>query len=271
MLEPGALQPEDAATGVDHLESNSEASTGTVTAPLTLEQLGIFTALCMKYPLLKVDLVTHPELLQSLHQYATDQKAWHATVETKEISIREATEYWGSHGPLMLLLQVGFSSETVKPPSSSAPSNSSRFSHDDLHSYDLRNVDANKLLQVSPPMQTIDRVKLKSERGVDYRKLRALLRIKAWKAADLETVNILLQLAQQEGNGYVSAEEFMVYVAKSNKNLPNQDLQTIDQIWEKASNGRVRFLERSMSWMRLGMGLLQIKQSQSQSQSISFR
>ena len=120
-------------------------------------------------------------------------------------------------------------------------------------------------------MQTIDRVKLKSERGVDYRKLRALLRIKAWKAADLETVNILLQLAQQEGNGYVSAEEFMVYVAKSNKNLPNQDLQTIDQIWEKASNGRVRFLERSMSWMRLGMGLLQIKQSQSQSQSISFR
>jgi len=232
--ESGTEQTNDSASGESNLETNGEATTGTVIAPLTLEQLGKFTALCMKYPLLQVDLADNPKLLQSLHRYATERDAWDNTAEAEdnqeESSIRKTTHYWGSYGPLVTLLQVGYDSQPDRTPSTHTPSDNDRPPHYDLHSYDLGNVDVNKLLQVSPPVQPIDRVELNSERGVDYRRLRALLRAKQWKAADQETRNVMSKAAQQEERGYLdipSIEQF-----------PCWDLQTIDQLWVTASDGR---------------------------------
>jgi hypothetical protein len=66
---------------------------------------------------------------------------------------------------------------------------------------------------------------LSSEKGVDYRKLRNLLRAGKWEAADRETERCMFQAVELKGNDRMPKEELLSF--------PCTDLRTIDALWVK--------------------------------------
>jgi hypothetical protein len=76
-------------------------------------------------------------------------------------------------------------------------------------------------------------VELKSEKGVDYTKLRDLLATGKWKEADKETALLMLKAANRFSEGYLMDSDI--------DNFPCDDLRTIDQLWVKYSNGKFGF------------------------------
>ncbi len=91
---------------------------------LTFEQLGKFTAISLKWPLLLSDLENDKKILAKLEEFALDEE------KTKEYE--ESLRYWGSHIKLKALMAYG---------------------HDKLAAnskFSLAEVNVDKLLQVSP-------------------------------------------------------------------------------------------------------------------------
>jgi uncharacterized caspase-like protein len=92
-----------------------------------------------------------------------------------------------------------------------------------------------------PQTETDD---LRSERGVDYTKLRDLLASGQWKEADQETLAVMLKAANREQEGYLQIESI--------EKFPCTDLLTIDQLWVKYSNGRFGFSVQKRIWESVG-------------------
>lgn len=88
-----------------------------------------------------------------------------------------------------------------------------------------------KLLKVIP---------LGSERGVDYRKLRYLLANSQWFQAEVETRQVMLQVAARENVGSLYITDLETF--------PCCDLRTIDQLWVKYSYGRFGFSVQKRTW-----------------------
>jgi hypothetical protein len=86
-------------------------------------------------------------------------------------------------------------------------------------------------------------VPLVSAKGVDYRKLRDLLRAKKWKDADYETNRVMLKAA----GGASGWLDF-----KQTKNFSCTDLGTIDKLWVKYSNGKYGFSVQKQIYQSLG-------------------
>ena len=76
-------------------------------------------------------------------------------------------------------------------------------------------------------------VELKSDAGMDYSKLRDLLKAGKWKEADEETGRVMLEVAKREKEGWLDVNSI--------NNFPCADLRTIDQLWVKYSDGRFGF------------------------------
>lgn len=91
---------------------------------LTFEQLGKFTAISLKWPLLLSDLENDQQILAKLEEFALDEE------KTKEYE--ESIRYWGSHTKLKALMAYGHK----------------RFVTNSKLS--LAEVNVDKLLQVSP-------------------------------------------------------------------------------------------------------------------------
>ncbi|TRU27791.1 MAG: serine/threonine-protein kinase pkn1 [Microcystis aeruginosa Ma_MB_S_20031200_S102] len=91
---------------------------------LTFEQLGKFTAISLKWPLLLSDLENDKQILAELEKFALDEE------KTKEYE--ESIRYWGSHTKLKALMAYGHEKSAAN----------SKFS--------LAEVNVDKLLQVSP-------------------------------------------------------------------------------------------------------------------------
>ena len=70
---------------------------------------------------------------------------------------------------------------------------------------------------------------LSSEQGIDYRKLRDLLKAGKWKEADEETYQVMKQDLKDD------------WSEETSLNFPCQDLQTIDRLWVKYSDGKFGF------------------------------
>jgi uncharacterized caspase-like protein len=70
---------------------------------------------------------------------------------------------------------------------------------------------------------------LSSEKGVDYTKLRDLLKAGNWKEADYETYLVMIQAVGKKENDYFERDELL--------NFPCTDLRTVDHLWVKYSNG----------------------------------
>jgi uncharacterized caspase-like protein len=93
--------------------------------------------------------------------------------------------------------------------------------------------------------QTVpDEDDLSSERGVDYTKLRDLLKAGNWKEADYETYLVMIQAVGKEENDYFELDELL--------NFPCTDLRTIDRLWVKYSNGRFGFSVQKEIYLSCG-------------------
>jgi len=103
-------------------------------APLTLEQLGKFTAISLKWPLLITDLENYPNLLVRLEHYSRNhtRQSWQSEPlqPRKKLGLDYLIYYWSRRQKLReLLCYVG-----EKPP----------------ENYSFANLEVAKLLQVSP-------------------------------------------------------------------------------------------------------------------------
>lgn len=79
-----------------------------------------------------------------------------------------------------------------------------------------------------------NKVELKSERGIDYTKLRDLLEQQKWKEADEETGRVMREAAGvEEDLGWLDEESI--------NNFPCEDLCTIDSLWKCYSNEKFGF------------------------------
>ena len=191
---------------------------------LTLEQLGKFTAINVKWPRLLVDLDVDRKLLTNLQKRALNH-----TADFDFSKCNEITKYWGGKPKLLELLCY---------PERSQPSQSGTI--DIEEKYSLEKVDVDKLLQVSPGTQD----DLSSERGVDYTKLRDLLAARSWKEADYETYLVMLQAIGREEGDWLHPDELL--------NFPCTDLHTIDRLWVKYSNGRFGFSVQKKIYLDVG-------------------
>ena len=106
---------------------------------------------------------------------------------------------------------------------------------------------ATPLLQTQPePIESpvTSEVELKSERGVDYTKLRDLLTAGEWQKADEETAKVMLKAADREEEGWL-------YI-KDVENFPCEDLRTINQLWLHYSKGKFGFSVQKEIYESLG-------------------
>ncbi|WP_204152150.1 GUN4 domain-containing protein [Leptolyngbya sp. CCY15150] len=71
---------------------------------------------------------------------------------------------------------------------------------------------------------------LSSERGIDYTRLRDLLKSGNWKTADMETYKLMIQAVGKGTNEWFSEKDC--------DSFPCTDLLTIDKLWTKYSKGR---------------------------------
>ncbi len=78
-----------------------------------------------------------------------------------------------------------------------------------------------------------EKIELKSEKGIDYTKLRDLLAAGKWKEADQQTTNVMLKVMGKTTWWSVEISDI--------DNFPCDDLQTIDQLWVNYSNGKFGF------------------------------
>ncbi|MEH2452488.1 GUN4 domain-containing protein [Nostoc sp.] len=85
---------------------------------------------------------------------------------------------------------------------------------------------------------------LLSETGVDYRRLRDLLKAGQWKEADQETLTVMLKASDREHEGWLDSESI--------NNFPCTDLRTIDQLWVKYSDGHFGFSVQKRIWESVG-------------------
>jgi len=90
----------------------------------------------------------------------------------------------------------------------------------------------------------VDADDLISERGIDYTRLRDLLKGQQWREADEETRNVMLKYAGREQEGWLDSEHI--------QNFPCADLRTINALWVKYSNGRFGFSVQKQIWLECG-------------------
>ncbi|MBG1267898.1 caspase, EACC1-associated type, partial [Nostoc sp. WHI] len=80
--------------------------------------------------------------------------------------------------------------------------------------------------------------------GVDYTRLRDLLKAGKWKEADQETLAIMLKVANREKETWLDTD--------SMEKFPCNDLRTIDQLWVKYSSGRYGLSVQKKIWLEVG-------------------
>jgi hypothetical protein len=85
---------------------------------------------------------------------------------------------------------------------------------------------------------------LKSEKGIDYTRLRDLLAAKNWKEADEETYRVMLQAVGKKDGHWFTSDELL--------NFPCTDLRTIDRLWVKYSNGHFGFSVQKEIYLSVG-------------------
>jgi hypothetical protein len=94
---------------------------------------------------------------------------------------------------------------------------------------------------VKPTQQNND---LSSQKGIDYTRLRDLLKAGEWEEADKETLAVMLKTVDREQKPWLDPESI--------KKFPCADLRTIDQLWVKYSDGRFGFSVQKRIWESVG-------------------
>ncbi len=89
---------------------------------------------------------------------------------------------------------------------------------------------------------TVD--ELASKKGVDYTRLRNLLKDGKWKEADQETADRMCEVMRRKLEPGLRIEDI--------QNFPCIDLRTIDQLWVRHSNGKFGFSVQKEIWQECG-------------------
>jgi hypothetical protein len=97
---------------------------------------------------------------------------------------------------------------------------------------------------VPPTQHPVDAIVLKSEQGVDYGTLRDLLKAGKWRAADEETLRVMLKAANCESSGWLDLGDL--------EKFPCKDLKTLDLLWVTASNDHFGFSVQKKIWEECG-------------------
>ena len=87
-------------------------------------------------------------------------------------------------------------------------------------------------------------IELKSEKGVDYTKLRDFLAAGKWEDGDRETAERMLEVMEKNAWPDVEKEDLL--------NFPYTDLRTIDSLWLRSSNGKFGFSVQKKIWIEVG-------------------
>jgi uncharacterized caspase-like protein len=85
---------------------------------------------------------------------------------------------------------------------------------------------------------------LASEKGIDYTRLRNLLKTQDWKAADKETADRMCEAMGRQEQGWLREEDA--------QNFPRTDIHTIDQLWVRHSQGKFGFSVQKKIWQECG-------------------
>ena len=119
-------------------------------------------------------------------------------------------------------------------------------SYDQKHFLNIPGEVEKVLVEAERQRQKKNEVSLVSAKGVDYRKLRDLLKAKKWKEADVETRRVMLEVTRKlRGSlNFLHDEDI--------KNFSCQDLGTIDKLWVKYSNGKFGFSVQRQIYQSLG-------------------
>jgi serine/threonine protein kinase len=83
-----------------------------------------------------------------------------------------------------------------------------------------------------------------SEVGINYSNLEELLSNQLWRKADEETHKLMLKAVNKENTGHIEPSTMKIF--------PSRDLQTIDQLWVKYSNGKFGFSVQKRIYQSLG-------------------
>jgi hypothetical protein len=89
--------------------------------------------------------------------------------------------------------------------------------------------------------------KAASKWRINYSRLQRLLATKNWQAADVETRAILQRLAGSKGDLMFNSKSVL-------PRIPLQELQTLDNLWSKASGGRFGFTAQQRIWQQVARG-----------------
>ncbi|WP_346290923.1 caspase, EACC1-associated type [Sphaerothrix gracilis] len=95
--------------------------------------------------------------------------------------------------------------------------------------------------------QAPEEISLKSEKDIDYSKLRDLLKAQDWKAADQEAADQMLKAMGKDGWLDVEKDDLLAF--------PCQDLKTIDCLWTHYSKGKFGFSVQKKIYVDCGGNL----------------
>jgi len=87
---------------------------------------------------------------------------------------------------------------------------------------------------------------VKPNTGIDYTKLKGLLSGAKWQEANQETWNLMCQAAHKNIGSVLSAEDI--------KQIPCEDLQIINSLWQQYSQGRYGFSTQNQVYMSSILG-----------------
>ncbi|KAM3108618.1 GUN4 domain-containing protein [Phormidesmis sp. 146-33] len=85
---------------------------------------------------------------------------------------------------------------------------------------------------------------LSSEKGIDYKPLRDMLKAGKWQEADRETLRVMCVAMERQTEGWLREKDVQQF--------PRQDLRTIDQLWVEYSEGKFGFSVQKQIWQECG-------------------
>jgi|GEM_PF-1152539 len=88
---------------------------------------------------------------------------------------------------------------------------------------------------------------LSSEKGIDYTRLRDLLKAQDWRTADQETYKVMIRAVGKQSGDRFTRDELL--------NFPCVDLRTIDQLWVNYSQGKFGFSVQKQIYVECGATL----------------
>jgi hypothetical protein len=100
-----------------------------------------------------------------------------------------------------------------------------------------------RAVQLSGQSQT-EEDDLKTERGIDYTRLRDLLKARKWREADQETYEVMIRAVGKKSGDWFTTDELL--------NFPCTDLRTIDGLWVKYSQGKFGFSVQKKIYVECG-------------------